>query len=83
MLHMPFNAQTSALTFIKGKPSTPSTDTWQNTGEPPHWDRTQHLNLKKKGPSFEDSNVHVLDKEDRGFERGVKEPIYVHLEKPL
>jgi len=27
--------------------------------------------------SFEDSNVHILDREDRWFERGDKEAIYV------
>ena len=29
-----------------------------------------------------DENVHVLDREDRWFERGVKEAIYVKLEQP-
>ena len=45
-------------------------------------DSDVHLHLKEKGHSFKDSNVHVLDREDRWFERGVKEAIYVHLEKP-
>ena len=40
-----------------------------------------HLHLKEKGHSFEDSNVHILDREGRWFERGVKEAIYVKLEK--
>ena len=68
---MPFNSQRSALTFISGNPKSPSTDVWYNTGEPPHQDIP-----------FEDSDVHVLDREDRWFERGVKEAIYVHLEQP-
>ena len=41
-----------------------------------------HLHLKGKGPSFEDEIVHVLNREDRWFERGVKEVIYVKLEQP-
>ena len=41
-----------------------------------------HPHVKEKGHSFEDSNVHVLDREDKLFERGVKEVIYVLLEKP-
>lgn len=36
--------------------------------------------LKHKGHSFEDTNVLILDREDRLFERGVKEAIYVHCE---
>ena len=39
------------------------------------------LHLKEKSHSFEVSKVHVLDREDRWFERGVKEAICVHLEK--
>ena len=46
-------------------------------------DSAVHLHLKETGNSFEDSNVHVLDGEDRLFERRVKEAIYVHLEKHL
>jgi len=44
-------------------------------------DSAVHLHLKEKGHSFKDSNVHILDREDIGFERGVKEAIYVKLEK--
>ena len=44
-------------------------------------DSVLHLHLKEKGHSFEDSNVHVVAREDRWFERGVKEAIYVHIEK--
>uniref|UniRef100_A0A803K1Y2 Large ribosomal subunit protein uL1m n=1 Tax=Xenopus tropicalis TaxID=8364 RepID=A0A803K1Y2_XENTR len=45
-------------------------------------DSAVYLRLKEKGHSFEDSNVHILDREDRWFERGVKEAIYASLEKP-
>ncbi|XP_070401553.1 heparan sulfate 2-O-sulfotransferase 1 isoform X2 [Nothobranchius furzeri] len=45
-------------------------------------DSAVHLHLKDKGHSFEDANVHILDGEDRWFERGVKEAIYVHCEQP-
>jgi len=37
---------------------------------------------KEKEHSLEDSNVHILDREDRWFKRGVKEAIYAKLEKP-
>ena len=55
-----------------------------------HWrssfsgqDSAVHLHLKEKGHSFEDfRNVHVLDREDRWYEKGVKEAIYVKLEQP-
>ena len=36
---------------------------------------------KGKGHSFEDCDVLILDREDRWFERGVKEVMYVKLEK--
>lgn len=45
-------------------------------------DSAVHLHLKEKAHSFEDSNVQILDREDRWFERGVKEAIYVKVEKP-
>ncbi|XP_040922260.1 uncharacterized protein LOC121200823, partial [Toxotes jaculatrix] len=41
-----------------------------------------YSHLKEKAHSFEDSNVKILDREDRWFERGVKEAIYVKVEKP-
>ena len=41
-----------------------------------------YLHLKEKAHSFEDSNNRILDREDRWFERGVKEAIYVKVEKP-
>jgi len=44
-------------------------------------DSAVHLHLKEKRNSFEDSNVHILDREDRWFETGVKEAINVKLEK--
>ncbi|XP_071344169.1 uncharacterized protein [Trachinotus anak] len=45
-------------------------------------DSAVHLHLKEKAHSFEESKVHILDREDRWFERGVKEAIYVKVEKP-
>jgi len=46
-------------------------------------DSAVHLHLEEeKAHSFEDSKVHILDREDRRFERGVKEAIYVKVEKP-
>ena len=39
-------------------------------------DSAVDLHLKMKGHSFEEDNVHVLDREDGWFERGVKEAIY-------
>ena len=41
-----------------------------------------HSYLKEKGLSFEDENVYVLNREDRWFERVVKEAIYVKVEQP-
>ena len=41
-----------------------------------------YLHLKEKEHSFEDINVHILDKEDRWFERGVKESIHAKVENP-
>ena len=40
-----------------------------------------HLHLKESGNSFEDSQVRVLESEDRWLERGVKEAIHVKLKK--
>ena len=47
-------------------------------------DPTFRLHLKEKGHSFENENknVYVLDREERWFEKGVKETIYVNLEQP-
>ena len=44
-------------------------------------DSAVHLHLKEKGHSFEDSKVHILDREDRWFGTGIREAIYVKLEK--
>lgn len=44
-------------------------------------DTAVHLHLKGKGHSFEDGDVHILAKEDRWFERGVKEITFVNLEQ--
>ena len=35
-----------------------------------------HLHFKEKGLSFKDDYVHILDREDRCFERGIKEAIH-------
>lgn len=45
-------------------------------------DSAVFLRLKKKGPSLEDTKAHILHREDRWFERGVKEVIYLKTEKP-
>ena len=45
-------------------------------------DTAVHLHLKEKYRSFEDNNVNILSKEDRWFEIGVKESVYVKLEWP-
>jgi len=44
-------------------------------------DSAVHIHLKDKTHSFEDNNVHILAWEDRWFERGVKEAIFVNLKK--
>ena len=43
-------------------------------------DSAVHLHLNKKGHSSEDNNVNILSREDRWFEGGVKESIYIKLE---
>ena len=45
-------------------------------------DSAVHLHLKEKGHSFDDHKVRILAREDRWFERGVKEAIHVKLERP-
>ena len=40
-------------------------------------DSNVHLHLKECRHFFKDSQVHVLSREDRWFERGVKEDIHV------
>ena len=42
-------------------------------------DSAVHLHLKEKIHSFEDNNVNILSREDRWFERGAEESIYVKL----
>ena len=44
-------------------------------------DSTFHFHLKENNHSFEENNVNILAKENRWFERGVKESIYVKLEQ--
>lgn len=41
-----------------------------------------HLHLKDKCHSFKEADVHILDRENRPFERGVTEVVCVHLERP-
>ena len=45
-------------------------------------DSAVYLHLKDWGHSFEDNNIHISDREGRWFERGVKEAIYIKVEKP-
>lgn len=40
------------------------------------------LNLKNKGHTFDNQNIHILDREERWFEIGVKEAIFVKRDKP-
>ena len=50
---------------------------WHNTGGSTPQVKTY---IWRRNNSFEDNNVNVLSKEDRWFERGVKESIYIKLE---
>ncbi|XP_060756448.1 uncharacterized protein LOC132867510 [Neoarius graeffei] len=45
-------------------------------------DSAVYLHLNNKGHSFQDSNVRILAREDCWYERGVKEAIFVNLERP-
>lgn len=38
----------------------------------------RHLLLKVNGHSVEDASAHILERDHRWFERGIKEVIYVH-----
>lgn len=42
-------------------------------------DLVVYLHFKEKGHLFKDTNIHILDREDRWFERVVKKAIYVHI----
>ncbi|KAF3690488.1 hypothetical protein EXN66_Car006161 [Channa argus] len=44
--------------------------------------RRSNLHLKDKGHSFEDDNVHILDGEDRWYERVIYDAVYVLMENP-
>ena len=44
-------------------------------------DSAVHLHLKESGHSLEDGQVCVLEREDRWFERGVREAIHVKLKQ--
>lgn len=44
-------------------------------------DSAVYRHLKDKGHSFVDTNEHILDREDRWLERGVKEAISVEIGK--
>ena len=48
----------------------------------PGQDSAAKLYLREINNSFKDNNVNLLAREDRWFERGVKESIYVKLERP-
>ena len=45
-------------------------------------DSVVHLDLKEEKCSFEYNNMNILAWEERWFERGVKEAIYIKLERP-
>lgn len=49
--------------------------------ESPQQDSAVHLHQKVKGHSFKDASVYILDREDRWFERRVKEAIYIYCER--
>ena len=61
-----------------------STNEWRNTGGPTRQAETLLSTYiwRRKKYSFEDNNVNILAGEDRWFERGVKESIYIKLERP-
>lgn len=51
-------------------------------GSPCGQDSIMYMHLKDKNQSIKDSDVKILDREDRWFERRVKEAIFVKLEQP-
>ena len=53
----------------------------QNTEGPTPHDCAVHLHLKQTNRSCKDDNVNMLSREDKWYERGVNESIYVKLER--
>ncbi len=51
-------------------------------GSPCGQDLIMYMHLKDNNKSIKDSDVKILDREDRWFERIVKEAIFVKLEQP-
>ena len=45
-------------------------------------DSAVYLHLQASGHSFNDEDVHILDREERWYEGAVKEDIYVKRERP-
>ena len=82
ILFMQSSAVRNALTFIsETKQHLPKRMAQHQAASSSGQESTVHLHVEQKGYSFEDENVHVLDKEDRCFERGVKEAISVKLDQ--
>lgn len=58
-------------------------DAWHNTRGTVSQDKIQPCCYSERiRHSFEDSNVHVLDREERWLERQEKEAVFVNLENP-
>lgn len=62
------NAQTSTM----DKPESHFINACSNIEEPPRQDSAVHLHLQDKSHSFEDANVHILDREDRCLKEELK-----------
>ena len=80
LLFMQYSEVRSAQTLVSGRPKKLSTDAWLNTRQPPHRDRTQLYisNLRSKvTPLRTPMSTFWTEKTD-----GLKEAIYIHLEKP-
>ena len=67
----------NAINSTLEKLNSPSINLWHNTDAPLPLDKIQQYiyTWKKVDTSFEDSQVHVLER-DRWFKRGVKEAIH-------
>ena len=80
---MPYSAARNAQTSTLERPNSHFTSAWHNTEEPPCKARTlQSIYTYRPVDTLSMMRMFILDREERWFERGVKEAIYVKRERP-
>ena len=80
---MLYKASTNARNCTLGKLNSPSINEWPKTDRLSFQGSAVHIHLKESGHSFEDSQQHLLAREDHWFERPLKKTIEVKLKKKL